>query len=277
MLLASVRHRTGYLRLILEVKAAGEPISGWVATREDDRRPFIGWLQLVSEVETARRKAPTTSLAELAMAREPSSPHDGATGRAGDGRAARSERTREALLDALLDLIDEGGLRPPVELIAVRAKVCPRSLYGHFGSVETLFAATLERQWARAFELAPPLSYAAPLQHRLLTRQPTSEHLGEPAADPAGNEGPGTALRHHQRLNGRHPCSDNSGGRPSRRRRTAGARGRQARRFARRDHNRCGLADLGKPPRVSGTDGGRSARGSATDAHRAAELATQDA
>ena len=40
-----------------------------------------------------------------------------------DGRTVRAERTRQALVDALLSLLDEGQLQPTAERIAVRAGV----------------------------------------------------------------------------------------------------------------------------------------------------------
>ena len=60
-------------------------------------------------------------------------------GTAVDGRAARALRTRNRVVDALLDLIDEGDLRPPAADVARRAGVSLRSVYQHFDDLETLF------------------------------------------------------------------------------------------------------------------------------------------
>ena len=57
-----------------------------------------------------------------------------------DGRAARSARTRTAVVEALLALLDESNLRPTAREIAARAGVSLRSVYVHFEDLEDLFA-----------------------------------------------------------------------------------------------------------------------------------------
>jgi TetR/AcrR family transcriptional regulator, regulator of autoinduction and epiphytic fitness len=59
-----------------------------------------------------------------------------------DGRAARSQRTRAAIVAAHADLIGEGDLRPTGERIAGRAGVSRRALWLHFAEMEALFEAT---------------------------------------------------------------------------------------------------------------------------------------
>lgn len=75
-----------------------------------------------------------------------------------DGRAARSERTRRAIVEAHVALIDEGDLKPTGERIAERAGVSLRTLWINFKDMEGLFAATgrwvLDRQYAQ-FEPVP--------------------------------------------------------------------------------------------------------------------------
>jgi AcrR family transcriptional regulator len=58
-----------------------------------------------------------------------------------DGRTARAERTRRAIIVALLDLIDEGDLKASAERIADRAGVSLRALWTNFRDLETLYAA----------------------------------------------------------------------------------------------------------------------------------------
>ena len=58
-----------------------------------------------------------------------------------DGRTVRAERTRQALVDALLSLLYEGQLQPTAERIAVRAGVSERSVFQHFPDREALFQA----------------------------------------------------------------------------------------------------------------------------------------
>jgi AcrR family transcriptional regulator len=62
-----------------------------------------------------------------------------------DGRSARSQRTRTAVVDALLGLIREGDLRPTAREIAERAGVSLRSVYVHFDDLEDLFLAAAQR------------------------------------------------------------------------------------------------------------------------------------
>ena len=54
-------------------------------------------------------------------------------------RTARAERTRIAIADALLSLIDEGDLQPTATRIAERAGISLRLIYHHFGDLEALF------------------------------------------------------------------------------------------------------------------------------------------
>ena len=62
-----------------------------------------------------------------------------------DGRIQRSERSREAIVQALLDLIGEENLTPTAEQVAVRAEVGVRTVFRHFSDMETLFATISER------------------------------------------------------------------------------------------------------------------------------------
>lgn len=56
-----------------------------------------------------------------------------------DGRTARRERTRSAILTALGELLREGELSPKADSIARRAGVSLRSIYQHFSDLEELF------------------------------------------------------------------------------------------------------------------------------------------
>jgi len=58
-----------------------------------------------------------------------------------DGRRQRSVRSREALIKASLELIDQGLLVPTAKQIADKAGVGLRSFFRHFDDMETLFAA----------------------------------------------------------------------------------------------------------------------------------------
>src|SRR5438067_2311372 len=84
-----------------------------------------------------------------------------------DGRTARARRTREAVVDALLELINEGELRPTAPRIAERAGVSLRSVFQHFSDLEALYAVAAERQLVMIAGLVRRLSPTGPLDDRL--------------------------------------------------------------------------------------------------------------
>ena len=55
-----------------------------------------------------------------------------------DGRFLRSARTRDAVLNAFLDLLEEGDLSPTAQRVAERAQVSPRNVYHQFADVATI-------------------------------------------------------------------------------------------------------------------------------------------
>ncbi len=68
-----------------------------------------------------------------------------------DGRRARSERSKQAIVDAVLELMEEGNLIPTAQQIADRSGVKIRSFFRHFEDMETLFA-TIDSQNREATE-----------------------------------------------------------------------------------------------------------------------------
>lgn len=84
-----------------------------------------------------------------------------------DGRSARALRTREAIVDALLALIDDGELKPPAPRIAQRAGVSLRSIYQHFEDLEALFAAAHKRYTERLLAIAKEVPDSGPFEERL--------------------------------------------------------------------------------------------------------------
>lgn len=82
-----------------------------------------------------------------------------------DGRLARSQRTRAAVIEALIGLLEEGEFKPPAKVIAERSGVSTRSIFQHFPDLETLFTAAV----------AHGVNQFAPLV------QPISDHLALPA------------------------------------------------------------------------------------------------
>jgi AcrR family transcriptional regulator len=72
-----------------------------------------------------------------------------------DGRHARSERSRTAMVDALLDLLKEGNLKPSATQIADRAGVTQRTLFNHFGDMDSIIQAAAGRQTERVLKMLP--------------------------------------------------------------------------------------------------------------------------
>ena len=63
-----------------------------------------------------------------------------------DGRRARGERSRAAIVQAVVDLLPESEGMPSTTKVAERAGVTQRTLFRHFGSVDDLLAAVIEEQ-----------------------------------------------------------------------------------------------------------------------------------
>jgi len=62
-----------------------------------------------------------------------------------DGRHRRSERSRDSIVTALLDLVAAGAISPSAEEVALRAGVGLRSVFRHFRDMESLFQAMRAR------------------------------------------------------------------------------------------------------------------------------------
>ena len=62
-----------------------------------------------------------------------------------DGRIQRSERSRTAIVQAMLELIGEGSLSPTAQQVARRADVGVRTVFRHFSDMETLFSTMNEQ------------------------------------------------------------------------------------------------------------------------------------
>jgi AcrR family transcriptional regulator len=84
-----------------------------------------------------------------------------------DGRSARATRTRATIVDALLDLVQAGDLRPTANRIATKAGISLRLIYHHFGDLESLFREAAARQIERLGERAQPIDPSLPLDERL--------------------------------------------------------------------------------------------------------------
>lgn len=84
-----------------------------------------------------------------------------------DGRARRSERSRELIGDALFDLVGEGHAEPTAQQVAERAGVGLRTVFRLFADMEALYATLDARLLA---EVKPTLRDAPPQGASLATR-----------------------------------------------------------------------------------------------------------
>jgi AcrR family transcriptional regulator len=84
-----------------------------------------------------------------------------------DGRSLRAERTRSAIVDALLGLLEDGHLRTPATLVAERAGVSLSALWTNFKDMETLYAVAGERLLARQQAEFETISPELPLRARV--------------------------------------------------------------------------------------------------------------
>ncbi|HWJ62308.1 MAG TPA: TetR/AcrR family transcriptional regulator [Acidimicrobiales bacterium] len=76
-----------------------------------------------------------------------------------DGRTARRDRNREAVLDAVLDLFEDGAIAPAPAEVAERSGVSLRSVYRYFDDMDALVRAAIARNLARMgpfFDLEAP-------------------------------------------------------------------------------------------------------------------------
>ena len=70
-----------------------------------------------------------------------------------DGRRARRDRNRESVVDALLELYDEGHMRPSLDMVAERSGVSHRSVFRYFEDLDELDRVAIERFLERCSHL----------------------------------------------------------------------------------------------------------------------------
>ncbi|MST32728.1 TetR family transcriptional regulator [Acidimicrobiaceae bacterium USS-CC1] len=85
-----------------------------------------------------------------------------------DGRVARRRRNREAVVEAALNLLEEGVLDPSVEQITERSGVSPRSVFRYFESLDEMRSAVLRRNEDRMKEWLAPVPAGGSLEQRVV-------------------------------------------------------------------------------------------------------------
>jgi AcrR family transcriptional regulator len=91
-----------------------------------------------------------------------------------DGRRLRRDRNREAVVDALLALFDEGNLNPSADEIASRCGVSARSVFRYFDDIEMLGRVAFQRQQQRIMPLV--VFDANPLDDQQTKARALAEH-----------------------------------------------------------------------------------------------------
>jgi AcrR family transcriptional regulator len=84
-----------------------------------------------------------------------------------DGRLSRAARSRQAICDACLDLIQEGVLQPGADQVADRAGLSRRSIFYHFKDLAELYDAVVEAAMLRCAPLWKEVPGDLPLRERV--------------------------------------------------------------------------------------------------------------
>ena len=120
-----------------------------------------------------------------------------------DGRVARGERTRRAIVDAHTDLVREGVLKPTAQTVADRAGVSVRALWSNFNDLESLLSASVQRWLELDLTWWTPVGPTLPLDERIVTfcerRAVRLENMAPAARSAALGEPFSVALRASRR------------------------------------------------------------------------------
>jgi TetR/AcrR family transcriptional regulator, regulator of autoinduction and epiphytic fitness len=99
---------------------------------------------------------------------------------AADGRSRRRDRNREAVIQAMLELVREGDLSPATADIADRAGVSHRSVFRYFDDVSDLIREAFNVEFAMAVDVATISDIGeGPLAHRIDQVVDTRIHVYE--------------------------------------------------------------------------------------------------
>lgn len=121
-----------------------------------------------------------------------------------DGRSARAQRTGEAIVTALVELILAGDAQPTAQRIATRAGTSVRSVYMRFATLEALHRAAIARVTAMVLARLAPIDPAERLAVRIDLlcgqRARINEELGPLLAAAARAQADSPPLQRSQRF-----------------------------------------------------------------------------
>jgi TetR/AcrR family transcriptional regulator, regulator of autoinduction and epiphytic fitness len=84
-----------------------------------------------------------------------------------DGREARAHRTRKAIIDAWIDLVESGEQEPTARMIAAQANIGLRTVFQHFEDLDALHAAGAVRHLQRMSSLDVPIDADGTVEDRI--------------------------------------------------------------------------------------------------------------
>lgn len=85
----------------------------------------------------------------------------------GRRRVRNPARTRDLIVEALLEALGAGERAPTAKMLAARAGVSERSVFVHFTDLDDLRSAASERQHERILEQLSPIDLSLPLLDRV--------------------------------------------------------------------------------------------------------------
>ncbi len=110
---------------------------------------------------------PSPNASKIAFPAHDDPANDPANGAPLDRRRQRTARGRNGVVEALLELYNEGNSQPGAAKIAARAGVSERSIFRYFDDLESLAAAAIELQSTRVGAAFAPPEAAGSLEQRI--------------------------------------------------------------------------------------------------------------
>ena len=99
-----------------------------------------------------------------------------------DGRSLRSVRTRRTVIEAFIDLLNEGEEHPTSQQVADRSGVSPSTIFRLFEDLDGMYAEALSIQVERVAELLAPIPLDGTIEERVERQVGARTRLYERAA-----------------------------------------------------------------------------------------------